>query len=145
MKVAIPTDDGVRISRRFGRAGGFIVAEVGLGAIIRREHRDNPAAARVSGNKAGLQRPRRNPDRHALVAETIGDCDVIITGAIGQTMRKTLTEDGKEIVITSERILDRALALFTLVSLKDESRGLPEAGGGHAGMFGNDTGDEFDG
>lgn len=121
MKVAIPTDDGVRISRRFGRASSFVVAEVKLGEIVARQVHVNPVGSRV---REGLSRRHlhRGQERYRAVTELLAGCRAVIAYSIGQRMRQALERQGVEIVITSEPLVDRALALFALLALQDESR-----------------------
>jgi len=119
VKVAIPTDDGIRIAARFGRSSGFVVADVGLGAIAGVESRKNPPRTRPEPG-----RPHR--DRNRLVSELLADCRVVIATSMGDTMRRALSRRGMEVVITSEELVDRVLALFALIALKDESRIDPE-------------------
>jgi predicted Fe-Mo cluster-binding NifX family protein len=122
LKVAIPTDDGLRVSRRFGRADRFLVAEVGLGQILDTESRVNPAGSAVPD--AADRRPRRrgHRDTHRVVADLLADCRAVIASYLGDSMRRSLSTRGLDVIITSEEFLDRALALFSLVSLRDESR-----------------------
>jgi len=120
LRVAVPTDDGFRVSRRFGRANSFVVADVGLGMIVESETRKNPAGSGTR-ERAASKGPVPSRDRHILVADALADCRAVIAYAIGGTMRARLANQGIEVVITSEALVDRALALFVLASLKDES------------------------
>ncbi len=122
MKVAIPSDDGIHVAPRFWRVSSFVVADIGAGQIIHTERRKNeprlPKYARL--------RPDPWRDRYRAVAEVVGDCRTVIAGSIGDTMRRALSRRGIEVVITSEEYVDRALALFSLLLLRDESRIDPE-------------------
>ncbi len=125
LKVAVPSDDGTRVSARFGRASWFVVAEVGLGEVSGRELRANPAGSRFPDGPF-RRRARRTKDRHVVVAELLADCRAVIAYSIGERMRQALERRGIEVVITSEPLVDRALALFSLAALQDESRIDPE-------------------
>ena len=122
MKVAIPSDDGLHISPRFWRVSSFVVADISAGQILGVERRRNeprmPKYARL--------RPDPWRDRYRAVAEVVADCRTVIAGSIGDTMRRALMRRGIEVVITSEEYVDRALALFSLLLLRDESRIDPE-------------------
>ncbi|GAB4114597.1 MAG: hypothetical protein Fur0014_17170 [Rubrivivax sp.] len=61
-----------------------------------------------------------------MVADLLADCRAVIAGSIGEKMRDAMERQGVEVVITSEALVDRALALFSLVALQDESRRDPE-------------------
>lgn len=125
LKVAVPTDDGVRVSQRFGRASSFVVAEVQIGEVLARQVRANPVGSRV---REGISRRRsqRGRERQVVVADLLADCRAVIAYSIGQRMRNAMERQGVEVVITSETLVDRALALFSLVALQDESRADPE-------------------
>lgn len=125
LKVAVPTEDGVRISERFGRASLFVVAEVQVGQVLGRQVRVNPVGSRV---REGLSRRRaqRGRERHVVVAELLADCRAVLAFSVGQRMRTAMERRGVEVVITSEVLVDRALALFSLLALQDESRVDPE-------------------
>lgn len=61
-----------------------------------------------------------------MVADLIADCRAVLTPFIGERMRNALEREGLEVVITSEALVDRALALFSLAALQDESRMDPD-------------------
>jgi len=145
VKVAVPTDNGVRISPRFGRASSFVVADVGLGAIRHRERRPNPASSRtretLSRRKHGVR-----PERHHAVVGLLSDCRAVLALSIGERMREFLERRGIEVILTSETLIDRALALFALASLRDETRIVPDEEDLDLGLpFEEWAPDEFDG
>lgn len=122
MKIAIPSDDGIHVAPRFWRVSSFVVADVDAGCILATESRRN--LPRLS--KFPRMRPDPWRDRYRAVADVVADCRTVIAGSIGDTMRRALTRRGIEVVITSEEYVDRALALFALLLLRDESRIDPE-------------------
>lgn len=123
MRVAIPTEDGIRVSPRFGRASWFIVADVTPGSIVYVGRRANPAAVRtLARGKA----KKVHKSRHHVVSELLADCRAVIANSIGPSMRQALASRGIEVVVTSEALVDRALALFSMAALPDESRFDPE-------------------
>jgi predicted Fe-Mo cluster-binding NifX family protein len=122
VKVAVPTDDGIRVSQRFGRVSRFVIAEVALGQVVSVEDRSNPAGTRLKGGRTG----RSGRDHHRAVGDLLADCRAVIASDLGDSMRRTLVRRGLEVVLTSEEFLDRALALFALAALRDESRMDPE-------------------
>lgn len=146
MRVAVATDDGVKVSSRFGRADAFVVADVGLGMIVECETRRNPAGSRTQ-EPAGRKRRVPVRDRHLLVADALSDCRVVIASSLGEKMRQTLNGQGVEVVITSEHLVDRALALFTLAALRDESQFDPDELDGFEAIdeMDGDSRDDFDG
>lgn len=116
MKIAIPTDDGVYLATSLSRAASFVVAEVGLGEVIRVERRLHRPPLRPAS------RLRRDAwrTRYSAVADTLRDCQALIASSVGATFRRLLNRRGLEVVVTSELLVDRAIALFARISLLDE-------------------------
>lgn len=110
MKLAVPTDDGVTISTRFVKAKNFALVEVDAGAIVSVKRRRNPAARKTSRG------------RGRLVLGLVKDCRTVIAFDIPNRLRAMLARRGIDVVITSERLLYRATALFALAALADETR-----------------------
>jgi predicted Fe-Mo cluster-binding NifX family protein len=123
LKIAIPTDDGVRVAPRLWRVSSFLVADVSPGDIGTIERRANAPSRRLPSRPV---RGERHEDRYRAVADILSDCRVVIAGSIGDVMRRTLARRGIEVVITSEDLVDRVVALFSLALLRDESRIDPE-------------------
>jgi predicted Fe-Mo cluster-binding NifX family protein len=123
LKIAIPTDDGVHIALRLWRVDAFLVADVTPGDIGEVERRLNVPARRLPSRPL---RGERHEDRYRAVADILSDCRVVIAGSIGDVMRRTLSRRGIEVIITSEDLVDRAMALYSLALLRDESRIDPE-------------------
>ncbi len=125
LKIAIPTDDGVFLATSPSRASAFIIAEVALGEVIRVErrlHRPRPHVPR---------RMRRDAwrTRYSALADAIRDCQALITSSAGSTFRRLLNRRGLDVVVTSEPLVDRAIALFACISLPDESDDAPAYAG----------------
>jgi predicted Fe-Mo cluster-binding NifX family protein len=126
VKVAVPTDDGIRVSQRFGRVSRFVIAEVALGQVVSTEDRNNPVGTRLRGDRPARPARPSHRDRHRAVGDLLADCRAVIASNLADSMRRTLSRRGLEVVLTSEEFLDRALALFALAALRDESRVDPE-------------------
>ena len=137
MKVAVPTFDGIRLEPRFGRAPSYAIAEVGLGSFDILEHRRNPVTARQRGRRVPSPQRVQPEDRFEVVASLLADCRVVIAQDIDDDMRMALDLKNIEVVVTSEGLLDRALALLSLAALRDESRGFLSDGSG-----GDEDGDQ---
>jgi predicted Fe-Mo cluster-binding NifX family protein len=117
VKIAVVSEDGLTISQHFGRAemyvvlsieDGQIVAEetrpkIGHGAFVNQPHADLDAQGR-HGFGAGAQ------SRHQQMAETIGDCQALISGGMGWGAQESLQQLGIEVVITDvEDVREAAL------------------------------------
>jgi predicted Fe-Mo cluster-binding NifX family protein len=119
MKIAVITEDGTTISQHFGRAPLYIVVTVEGGKIVNKEkrnkaghhtfaaHHDAPLAPdERHGYDAGSQ------VRHASMAETITDCQVLIAGGMGWGAYESLKSRGIEPVVTDVENVDEAVKLY---------------------------------
>jgi predicted Fe-Mo cluster-binding NifX family protein len=119
MKIAAITEDGTSISQHFGRAPLYVVVTVEDGKITNREtrnkaghhtfaaHSDAPLApGERHGYDAGSQ------VRHASMAETIADCQVLIAGGMGWGAYESLKSHGIEPVVTDIESIDEAVKLY---------------------------------
>jgi predicted Fe-Mo cluster-binding NifX family protein len=107
MKIAAVTDDGERISQHFGRASHYQVLTVEDGRIVDRELRDKVGHNRFAheGHPSGsAERPHgTGPEaqsRHAKMAETISDCQVVLCGGMGMGAYRNLMDLGIRPILT---------------------------------------------
>jgi len=119
VKVAIPTDDGITIAFDFENASKFLVTDVSAGKIGRRTMRTNPA---VRFPVKGLRLSAPSSAYCAEIANKLSDCRVAIALLISDQMKEALERLGIEVIISSEILVDRALALFAVGALKDVRR-----------------------
>jgi len=125
LKVAVPTDDGSHIARRFGRARAFVITHVAKGQIGPSEVRENPMSMAAQPTKPILLHHRRRalrPHQQQTLIDVLADCRAVIVSGIGDPLRRMLFSRGIEVVFTSEDLVDRVLALFSVGALRDESR-----------------------
>lgn len=118
MKIAAVTEDGNTISQHFGRAPLYLVATVEDGKIMGKEtrsktghhtfaaHNSETAHGEKHGHDAGAQ------VRHASMAETITDCQVLITGGMGWGAFESLKSYKIEPVVTDVNNIDEAIILY---------------------------------
>ena len=87
MKIAAVSEDGVTISQHFGRAPFYVVLTVKDDTIILREKRDKICHTQFAGEPhvwhgapaaPGHGFEPESQKRHASMAETIADCDVLL-------------------------------------------------------------------
>jgi predicted Fe-Mo cluster-binding NifX family protein len=111
MKIALPTRDDQSISGHFGKMKALIVIDVVDGRETGRERRDMSEMP-ACGN--GHQ------DKPSYVVSRISDCDVLIAGGMGAHMRDTATAGNIDVVLTRERIIERALESYLDGTLANE-------------------------
>jgi predicted Fe-Mo cluster-binding NifX family protein len=119
MKIAAISEDGTTISQHFGRAPLYVVVTVENGKIVSKEKRDKAghhtfgggqhpetALGERHGYDAGAQ------SRHAAMAQSIDDCQVLIAGGMGMGAYDSLKSRGIETVITDVTNIDEAVKLY---------------------------------
>lgn len=119
MKIAVITEDGVTISQHFGQAPLYLVVTAEDGKIVGKETRakaghhtfaasQHPEAApgERHGYDAGAQ------TRHANMAETIADCQVLIAGGMGWGAYESMKSYNIESVVTDVESIDEAVKLY---------------------------------
>jgi len=119
MKIAAVTEDGTTISQHFGRAPLYVVATAEGGKVTNKETRDKTghhtfaahqhpetAPGERHGYDAGAQ------TRHASMAETIADCQVLICGGMGWGAYDSMKSNNIETIVTDTENIDEAINLY---------------------------------
>lgn len=106
MKIAFVTDDGLEVSRHFGRAGKYLVIEVENGVETSRELRDKMGHQHFAQEESGHEHhdgphgfDPASQSRHASMLSAIEDCDVVICGGMGQGAYQSIAASGKEVIM----------------------------------------------
>jgi predicted Fe-Mo cluster-binding NifX family protein len=119
MKIAVVTENEVTISQHFGRAPLYEVFTIENGKISGKEKRSkvghNQFAGQheqhtAQGGQHGFDPASQN--RHAGMAETISDCQVIIAGGMGMGAYESLKSYKIEPIITDVQDMEEAVSLF---------------------------------
>ena len=118
MKIAAVSDDGETISQHFGRAPLYVVMTVEEGEVTAKEtrqkgghhifaaHHAETAPGQRHGYDAGSQ------VRHANMAETISDCQVLLAGGMGWGAYESLKSYNIETIATDVKDIDEAVQLY---------------------------------
>jgi predicted Fe-Mo cluster-binding NifX family protein len=118
MKIAVISEDGNTISQHFGRAPLYVVVTVEDGKIVNKEtrnktghhtfaaHRPDSAPGEKHGYGAGSE------VRHASMAETISDCQVLIAGGMGWGAYESLKSLNIEALVTDVENIEEAVKLY---------------------------------
>jgi predicted Fe-Mo cluster-binding NifX family protein len=119
MKIAVISEDGTTISQHFGRAPYYVVLTVEDGKVVKTEKRDKAghhtfaadqhqeaAPGERHGYDAGAQ------SRHAAMAQSIADCQVLIAGGMGWGAYESLKGRGIETVVTDIESIEQAVKLY---------------------------------
>ncbi len=119
MKIAAVSEDGTNISQHFGRAPFYVVVTTEEGKVENKETRNKTghhtfaahrhpdlAPGEYHGYDAGSQ------VRHNSMAETIADCQVLITGGMGRGAYENMKSRNIETIVTDIRDIDEAVKLY---------------------------------
>lgn len=101
MKIAVVTEDGLTISRHFGRAPYYVVLTVENGQVLGQEQRAK--FAHVHGPGEHHHEGEHNPaagDTHASMLAPIRDCQVLLAGGMGSPAYASLEQAGITPIIT---------------------------------------------
>ncbi len=128
MKIAAVSDDGVTISQHFGRAPFYIVLTVKDDKIISREKRDKICHTHFAGEPhaghggpaiAGHGFEPESQKRHASMAETIADCDVLLARGMGAGAYESLWHVGVRPLVTDVADISEAVNAYLAGALTD--------------------------
>jgi len=118
MKIAAVSEDEITISQHFGRAPLYVVVTVEDGKIVSKEtrakaghhtfaaHHTELATGERHGYDAGSQA------KHASMAETILDCQILLAGGMGWGAYESIKNHGIEPVATDVERIDEAVELY---------------------------------
>ncbi len=119
MKIAAVSDDGTTISQHFGRASLYVIVTAEDGKIINKETRNKAGHHTFQGGQHHEAAPgeRHGYDsgaqsRHAAMAQSIEDCQVLIAGGMGWGAYESFKDRGIETVVTDIADIDEAVNLY---------------------------------
>jgi predicted Fe-Mo cluster-binding NifX family protein len=125
MKIAIPSDEGRFLSQHFGRTLGFSIYEISDGRITGEEFRLNTFTGHAMGMHHGHGDHGGSDDHHqhhthGRILSALNDCEVVIAGGMGRRLFDDLTENGKQIYITTQAETRKAVELFLADALTSD-------------------------
>jgi predicted Fe-Mo cluster-binding NifX family protein len=119
MKIAAISEDGINISQHFGRAPLYVVLTIEDGKIINKETRDKAGHHTFAGGGHHETAPgeRHGYDtgaqsRHAAMAQSIEDCQVLIAGGMGWGAYESFKNRNIETVVTDVDDIEKAVSLY---------------------------------
>jgi predicted Fe-Mo cluster-binding NifX family protein len=130
MKIALITDDGITISQHFGRAPYYLVVTIDEGKVIHQEMRQKMGHNQVSGHgheeghgeHHGLDNSSHG--KHAMMADAISDCQVVICGGMGTGAYESMRRLNIQPVVTDLGDINQAIQAYIDGVLKDHTERL---------------------
>jgi predicted Fe-Mo cluster-binding NifX family protein len=126
MKIAVATENGECISADFGRSPYFVVLEIEEGKILSRSIRWNRFTSYFRGRREydrgrGHQNGRGDQDMCQCVAETLEDCNVIISHGLSKRACEDLRARGIEMIATDATRVEQAALKYLDGKLDDHT------------------------
>jgi predicted Fe-Mo cluster-binding NifX family protein len=119
MKIAAVSDDGFKISQHFGRAPYYVVLTVEDGRIVNKEERPKAGHHTFAAHEPAKMAPGErhgfdagSQSRHASMAETIADCQVLLAGGMGWGAYESLKGYNIETIVTDVDNIYKAVELY---------------------------------
>jgi len=130
MKIAVITEDGKTISQHFGRAPYYMVLTIEAGKISNKEMREKLGHNQFSAagteehhhERHGLDQVSH--DKHAQMAGSISDCEVLICGGMGRGAYESMRLLNIKPVVTEIHNIEEAAQAFMDGKLVDHTERL---------------------
>jgi predicted Fe-Mo cluster-binding NifX family protein len=127
MKIALITDDGKSISQHFGRAPYYLVVTMDEGKVTAREMREKMGHNQFAGHgheeEHGSQHGMDSGShgKHAQMAGTISDCQVLICGGMGRGAYESMRSLNIQPIVTDMSDIDQAIQAYIDGKLTDHT------------------------
>ena len=118
MKIAAISDDEITISQHFGRAPFYVVVTVEDDRIVNKETREKSGHHTFAAHHADTKPGERHgydagaQVRHANMASTISDCQVVLAGGMGWGAYESLKSSNIEPIVTDVKDIDEAVQRY---------------------------------
>jgi predicted Fe-Mo cluster-binding NifX family protein len=124
MKIAVPTMDEQRISAHFGHSRAFLIFEVVDHRITQRERRVNGQAGSQPAHEPHTEAEHgHHRHDHGAFAQTLGDCQVILSRGMGPGAKLALEKAGLKVVMVDEDLpIEEAVLAYAAGTLTHNER-----------------------
>ncbi len=123
MKIAIPSNDNVTISKHFGKTKGFVICETQDNKLVKKEYKQNTFTGHAQGLHSADSHEHKHEHHHEhkhghghhshnAILEAIGDCEVVIAGGMGRRLYNDLEQNDIKVFVSTEENIDKALDMF---------------------------------
>jgi predicted Fe-Mo cluster-binding NifX family protein len=119
VKIAVVSEEGTTISQHFGRAPYFVVLTIEEGKIVNKETRQKTGHHTFAAHEhPELGRDERHgydvgaEVRHASIAESISDCQVLLAGGMGWGAYESMQSYNIAPIITDVKDIGKAVQLY---------------------------------
>jgi predicted Fe-Mo cluster-binding NifX family protein len=120
IKIAFPTEDGKTISRHFGQAPLFVVATIQPDGSTEFEQREKYSHAHHPEPHEHEHGPQGHG--HANMFASIRDCQVLISGGMGEPAYESAVAHSLQVLLTGENSIEAALDSYRAGKLESDPR-----------------------
>jgi predicted Fe-Mo cluster-binding NifX family protein len=117
MKIAFVTEDGVSISKHFGRALSYIVVDIDGKTVRGKESRLKVGCSHSHGSAE--EGANEEALKHRQMSDPISDCSLVVSGGMGFGAYQSLILKGIRAMITDIDLIDDAVAQYMEGKLED--------------------------
>lgn len=127
MKIAFITNDGITISRHFGRATHYLVCEVQDGKVIKQELREKLGHNQFFNEEKHGEHPQAHgvdaasQRKHGRMVDAINDCEVIVSGGMGMGAYQSIQALHIKPIVTDLTDIQEALSAYLSGNLSDQT------------------------
>jgi predicted Fe-Mo cluster-binding NifX family protein len=121
MKIAVPTNDGVSISRHFGRSAAFLVFDVQEKLIKSRESRSNAGCHSHTADHSHGEACGHGEHSHGGILAALADCEMVICSGIGDGARQALDARGVRTILVEGGPAEDTVAAWLAGTLAEAS------------------------
>ncbi len=118
MKIAFITEDGINVSKHFGRAPYYQVIDIVEGAVKGKEIRPKIGCSH-SHNQAEGESEHTESMKHREMSDPIHDCEIVVSGGMGFGAYQSLMLRGIRAIITETDLIDDAVVQYIEGKLED--------------------------
>ena len=112
MKIAVASDDGKTLSMHFGRAKGFVIAEIENNEIKSINFVPNSDPCHEHGNCEHHGEHHSRGSKHQRILQILEGVDVVISGGMGAHIYEELKAAGKQVYVTDRTDVMESIKLF---------------------------------
>lgn len=112
MKIAVASDNGIRLTGHVGRCNMFLVFDINEKEIINIEKRNNSFTMHKQGDHEHNHNHGNHNGRHAGILKGLTDCQYLICSSAGPGLITDLTANKIEVILTEETEAETAVNKF---------------------------------
>jgi len=111
VKVAVASDDGVKIAKHFGKSMGFKIFEIKENKILSDEYRQN----------IGKNTGECGSCNHSVIIKNLSDCSIVISYGMGFNIYNDLLDNNIRAIVTDVETVDDAINKFISSGLENRT------------------------